>query len=532
MSTEAQEARFAVNVYLLRDGVGTPTSVLDFSGLNDSISVFVGPDNAVAQLHYGRTSGAPDWLVRLFQMSHGSPELPKGASISGLLPVPVNGRHFILTFGHAWQKIKPKLIEPNFGIRCVLNLAETNSLRGIRRDRIAEDTLQAIEQIPDSDDISRFGMDLEKDLLRGVKAKVDPALGYGRWVAGGDSFKTSLNLSEESFASFLARCLALYSAQTYKGRFEWVDNIVPLRDSGLVEKLEYKLAELVAHKSSTIAMSAPALLSWNDHDYFSFEKKRKSQSPSANYLDIGHWVEHAALKGVAINPEALFKEQIYAFRQGEQSFEHWSLIECLHAVVPLDDRLFLAHAGFWFELSKSFVAEIEKRVGEIPVSKIILPSTTVAEKEGDYNARVALDSSGALLLLDKKLIWHGGGQSRFELCDLLSQDGQLVCVKPWGGASGSLSHLFYQAKNAITLINKDSEFVPKVRDHIGKIDANFVDILDYVCKYPNEAEVVLAVIRGCKKESLPFFAKLALCDCVTDLRSMRFTATYMTIDVV
>ncbi|MFA6232317.1 MAG: TIGR04141 family sporadically distributed protein [Rhodanobacter sp.] len=532
MSSEAQEARFAVNVYLLRDGIGAPTSVLDFSGLNDSISVLIGPDNTVAQLYYGRTSGPPDWLVRLFQMSHGSPELPKGASISGVLPIPVNGRHFILTFGHAWQKIKPKLIEPNFGIRCVLNLAETNSLRGIRRDRIAEDTLQAIEQIPDSDDISRFGMDLEKDLLRGVKAKVDPALGYGRWVAGGDSFKTSLDLSKETFVGFLARCLDLYSAQTYKSRFEWVDNIVPLRDSGLIEKLEYKLAELVGSKSLTIAMSAPALLSWDDHDYFSFEKKKNGQSPCANYLDIGQWVEHAALKGITINSDALLKEKIYAFRQGEQSFECWPLIQCIHAVVSLDDRLFLAHAGFWFELSKSFVAEIEKRVGEIPISKVVLPSTTITEKEGDYNARAALDSAGALLLLDKRLIWHGGGYSRFELCDLFSQDGQLICVKPWGGASGSLSHLFFQAKNAITLINKDYEFVPKVRDYIAKIDTNFVDIWDYVCKYPNEAEVVLAVIRGCKKESLPFFAKLALCDCVTDLRSMRFTATYLVINVI
>jgi uncharacterized protein (TIGR04141 family) len=532
MSVKAQEPRFVVNLYLLREGIGTPTSALDFSGLSDSLPVYVGPDGATAQLHYGRTSGAPDWLTRLFQMSPNSAELPKGASISGVLPVLVNGRYFILTFGHAWQKIKPNLIEPNFGIRCVLNLAETNSLRGIRRDRIAEDSLQAIEQIPDYDDISRFGMDLEKDLLRGVKAKVDPSLGYGRWVAGGDSFKTSLDLSEESFVAFLARCLDLYGAKTYKKRFEWVDNIVPLRDFGLVGELEHKLAELVESKSSTIAMSAPALLSWNDHDYFSFEKKKKGQSPCANHLDIGHWVEHAALKGVKINPEALHSEQIYAFRQGEQSFERWSLIECLHAVVPLNDRLFLAHAGSWFELSKSFVAEIEKRVEGISVSKIVLPLTTMAEKEGDYNARAALESAGMLLLLDKKLIWHGGSHSRFELCDLLSQEGHIVCVKPWGGASGSLSHLFYQAKNAITLINKDPDFVSKVQHHVAKVGADFVDIWGYVCKYPNDAEVVLAVMRGCEKEHLPFFAKLALCDCVTDLRSMRFVATYLAIKAV
>lgn len=530
MSEGPQEARFAVNVYLLREGIGTPSDVLDFSGLSDSIPVGVGPENVVANLHYGRTSGPPDWLVKLFQMSPRSTELPQGASISGLLPILAAGRYFILTFGHAWQKIKPNLIESNFGIRCVLNLAETDSLRGIRRDRIAEDTLQAIEQIPDSDDISRFGMDLEKDLLRGVKAKVDPALGFGRWVAGGDSFKTSLDLSKETFATFLDRCFGLYNSQVYKKRFEWVDNIVPLRDAGLVGKLEEKLSELIESKSPAVVMSAPSLLHWDDHDYFSFERKKRGQEPCANSLDVGHWVEYAALKGLKINPETLHRECIYAFRQGGQNFEHWPLIECIHSVVPFDGRIFLAHAGFWFELSPNFVADIERRVEKIRASEAFLPKASIKEKEGDYNDRAASNSAGLLLLLDKKLIWHGGGQSRFELCDLLSQDGQLVCVKPWGGGSGSLSHLFYQAKNVATLINRDPDFVMKVRRHISSIDSDFVDVWDYICRYPNEAEVVLAVMRGCDKNSLPFFAKLALCDCVDDLRSMRFEASYLAIE--
>ena len=40
-------------------------------------------------------------------------------------------------------------------------------------------------------------MDLEKDLLRGVKATIDPNLNFGSWVAGGDSFKASVDLSSE-----------------------------------------------------------------------------------------------------------------------------------------------------------------------------------------------------------------------------------------------------------------------------------------------------------------------------------------------
>lgn len=134
-----------------------------------------------------------------------------------------------------------------------------------------------------------------------------------------------------------------------------------------------------------------------------------------------------------------------------------------------------------------------------------------------------------MLLMDKKLIVHGGGKSKFEVCDLFTENGHLICVKPWGGKSGDLSHLFAQARNSIELINNDPLYRAKVRKYIDSVGPQFALSWDYICDEPKEAEVVLAILRGCPKGELPFFAKLSLASCVDDLRKMRFRAAYLVI---
>lgn len=526
--TRASNPRFSLNVYKLRDGITELAGLVDVSGFPYSAEIDIG-EGATATLHYGASTGKPDWLQTLSVAALSPLEDLKTSAVSGILLARVDQRHFALTFGHAWQRVKHVGIEPNFGIRCVLNLAKVDSLRAIRRDRVAEAFIQAIEQIPDSDDINRFGMDIEKDLLRGVKASIDEGLNFGVWVAGADSFKASIDLSVESIAGYLLRCLTLWAQETYKKDFEWVDNISPIRDVALDEQLTIELAVQVAAKNPGLTLCVPDLLKWDDHDIFSFERKRPKQSPCANHLDLGHWVEFITAEKGGVTPETLAESSIYAYRMDETLLEKWPIKQCVHGLVSVDGRNYLAHGGHWFEINNDFVGRTNEKIDAIPSATIVLPCTTLSEKEGDYNLRASKDSGGSILLMDKRLIHHGGGKSKFEVCDLFTEDGHLVCVKPWGGQSGDLSHLFHQARNSIELINNDSVYRAKVRKYIESVEPKFVLSWDYICDEPKEAEVVLAILRGCAKQSLPFFAKLSLVSCVNDLRKMRFRASYLVI---
>lgn len=406
-------------------------------------------------------------------------------------------------------------------------MSEKNALKAIRRDRIGDDYLQAIEQIPGEDDIFRFGMDVQRDLLRGVRSVVaeDGKFGrFGRLVSGGDSFKAEIDISKEGIGNFSQRCLDLFEDQSYKKNFSWIDNVVPVRDKHLEDLLDSKLARAVSLGVKALVLCVPDLLAWDAFDIISFEPKRKN-APVSMLLDVGHWREFMRLSGKVIDGDAINKCRVYCYLQGDPGLKKkWTIRECLHGTIKHKGELYLTHGAHWFKLAKEFVEKINQEIVSIPRSGVTLPPAGINVKEGDYNKSVVQGSNGAMQLLDKDVVWYGGGQSRFEICDLLTLNGELICVKPWGGKAASLSHLFQQAIASADLIAKSPDFVAKASQ---KISAPFSSAWSSVCDRAVETEIVLAILRGPPKENLPFLAKLGLLHAVNTLIGLRFRPTYL-----
>ncbi|WP_372016456.1 TIGR04141 family sporadically distributed protein [Pseudoxanthomonas sp. 10H] len=517
--------RLYLNVFLVKPGLKAQAAV-NAKGLSKSMDLPV-TDGQTAKLHYGLSKGTPDWFTALAaQAVGGVSKKPETSSLSGVVIIPLGKSHFIVTFGHAWQRVDRAMVEPNFGVRCVLNLAERNKLKSIKRDRIADDFIQAIEQIPDADDIYRFDIDTDKDLLTGVKARVKESEDFGLQVSGSDSFKGSIDLSKETIGGYLTRCGALHKKTSYQKNFRWVDNVVPVRDDSLIGQLELQLAALVAANSADISLCIPDLLSWDDYDLFSYKTKRGGHSPVAYELSTSAWRAFAISEGKIIDADALRNSSVYAYQQASKDLKKkWSVLQCLHGSVSYKKRTYLAHGGRWFQIEQSFVAEIDAKVAALTISKLVLPPLqSLTETEGVYNARVAGASNGKIVLLDKKNIQHGGGRSRIEVCDLLTDSGELVCVKPWGGGSASLSHLFQQAQVACRLISEDGGFNAKV---LAKLPASHRSVWAKASANTGGASVVLAVLRSPHPTKLPFFARLSLSMCVTALARMRFQPSYL-----
>jgi uncharacterized protein (TIGR04141 family) len=66
---------------------------------------------------------------------------PNGLSLdsqspAGLLVVRRSGNAFVLSFGHAWQKLQPQWVEPDFGLRVALNAIPRNKLIEIRAEQV------------------------------------------------------------------------------------------------------------------------------------------------------------------------------------------------------------------------------------------------------------------------------------------------------------------------------------------------------------------------------------------------------------
>lgn len=514
-----------LTLYLLEKG-RYPPSVLDLDGYQKSFQIKI-DDSENAQVYLKESGAPPDWLVELGKISSSPPPEIFTSNLKGIFFLRVKQYWIVDTFGHAWQMLSTSEIVRDFGIRCVLNLASSRSLKSIRRNRIASSALQAIEQIPDTDDIARFGMDIEQDLLSGVKARIDESHGFGPSASGTSSLKIDVNTSIESIRSACERAFRTYHRRSYLINFDWFDKIKPERRSNIIEKLDRKLARAVSLRVRSIVMCTPDLTAWDEFDVISYTPRKPRSKPVSQPLDTVQWRNSAGLKRVSV---AILKERkIYAYKNdGTSLVSSWPVFNCIHATIKLGSEVFTINNGSWYKLETSFVSRINNEVQNIISEKYRLPKQSrnanlKPEHEGQYNLRISKDFSSRYALMDKNLI-PIIGHSTVEVCDLLRRDKTLICVKPWGGKSASLSHLFQQAIVSARLLSESKSYALQVR---GKIqDASFRPVWDSVCRSDNTPKFLLATLRGIPKEDLPFFAKVALVNCAKTLRQMRCTVTY------
>lgn len=518
-----------LTLYLLEKGKHPP-SVLNLDNYQRSFEIKISV-NETTHVYLKESGSPPDWLLDLGKISSTPPPEIFTNNLRGLFFLRIKQYWMVATFGHAWQMLSTAEIVRDFGVRCVLNLASLKSLKSIRRNRIASSALQAIEQIPDADDIARFGMDIEQDLLSGVKAKIDEDHRYGPSASGTSSLKVDVNTSIESIRSACERAFKVYHRRSYLKSFEWFEKIRPERRLNVIERLDRKLARAISLRVRSIVMCTPDLMAWDEFDTISYAPRKPKSKAVSQQLDSTQWRNSTGLKRISI--DTLKERKIYAYKNdGASLVSSWPVLSCVHATLKLGSDIFTINNGSWYKLESSFVNRINNEISNISAEKYRLPkqvrnAALKLENEGEYNARISKDFSSRYTLMDKKLI-PIVGHSTIEVCDLLRRDRTLICVKPWGGKSASLSHLFQQAIVSAQFISESAQYVKQVKDRIH--DAGFKKIWEDVCKDDNRPKFLLATLRGIPKEDLPFFAKVALVNCTKTLRQMRCTVAYSYIE--
>lgn len=113
------------------------------------------------------------------------------------------------------------------------------------------------------------------------------------------------------------------------------------------------------------------------------------------------------------------------------------------------------------------------------------------------------------IVLDQKLVMYGGERSRFEVCDILTNDRAFIHAKHMKGSS-TLSHLWAQGTVSAEAFISEDEARLRIRTLLPDSQ---VDIVPVERPNPREYSVVYLLINaevGCPWKSLPFFSKVAL----------------------
>lgn len=497
-------------IYLIKDECDSPEKIIDELDTVDSEAL-----DKNTTLYYSHNGNyTPKWVGKFFGASLNTDTKQSlfSAYVSAVLLTKIKlddgtEKTFAIAFGlGGWHMLKAGCFEERFGLMCTLNLVSPTTLKSIEKSNMGLAPKQSQEQVSQEGEIADFGIDIEQDLIRSVTGKCFNK-DLGSRVTGKDSLHVSVKADLANINSMLKKYHAAYTSSGYKTAFGWIDHVQEVKDPMLLEHLNQLLdVQLSEGDNEKIWLAVPDVIEWSDIDGFYFQGDHEHTHPD---LYIKKLRESYRRQALDLNVENLKSHKAHAVSASNgRQFRSWRQYNCLYAEITDSDtqKLYILSNGKWYAVENDFVAQVNQSFADLLEPSIITAACSEAESEEDYNKRVA--TADGYECMDRKLIQHGGGNSKIEFCDLFDPTNKrLFHVKKYGGSS-VLSHLFNQGLVSAELMLSDPDFRAKVNDKLSAT-AKFPDVdakpvaADYT--------VVYGVISGSSKQlDIPFFSKVSL----------------------
>lgn len=520
-----------LSIYLIKDEYSSPDKIIeDFEHVKQEVI-----DNDTTLYYSNSGNYTPKWVGTFFGASTAERLKPNlfSAYVSAVLVtrVIVSGKQktFAVAFGlGGWHMLAAGCYEERFGLMCTLNLVSPNTLRSIEKSNMGLAPKQSQEQVSQEGEIADFGIDIEQDLIRSVTGKCKNK-DLGSTVTGKDSLHVSAKTDLSNVKSMLSKYFVAYESVDYKQDFGWVDYVSEVKDPILVEQLHVLLdAQLADGQSDKIWLAVPDVMEWSDVSGFYYQNNRGQV-----YTDLfmKNLREAFAATGLDVTVKNLKSHKAYALSaSNDRQFRGWRLYNCLYAeITDLDtDKLYMLSNGKWYGVENDFVTQINQSFTESLSTSVLQTTCNHGETEEQYNIRAA--AAAGIICMDRKMIQHGGGNSKIEFCDLYDPNSKtLIHVKKYGGSS-VLSHLFNQGLVSGELMLSDQIFRQKVNEKLPSA-AHFANVEEK--PQASEFQVVYAIISGSKKVlDIPFFSKVSLRNAKRRLELIGYNVTVQKIDLI
>ncbi|MBH2072182.1 MAG: TIGR04141 family sporadically distributed protein [Burkholderiales bacterium] len=470
------------------------------------------------------------------------------ASSSAVLIIKLEKGIVVFSFGYGRYLLKDDYLISDFGIKTALNTLDHNTLRTVDLFSLEQSPIQKRNQATRSANINDFGIDVSRDVLKGVTGEPVEGVGWSTISGGGNQYGFTVKIADYSELIGVAKNLVeKYELGTYTDNFSWVDNIQRVKNPAFISNLNDALIEKIREKNTDdVSLSLPDISDWSSIFGFSYTNGKndyKSSPDIADYYSCNNVDE--------ITIDRLKQHRLYYSLVSGEEFS-FSLFNCIYFECIYEEKLYILFTKEWFTIDQDYVKRVNAAVQLVPLSKIEFPNVKLVEKkkrpksrkkdvkeevgeeaedddsttleaEGDYNIRVA--EKLRYILLDRKLVKSESSASPVEVCDILSPEKHFIHAKHRKGSSSGLSHLFAQGRVAAELLLSDRNFRINARKHL---DADVKDLIPIDRFKPKENQIVFLVLGVSTEkvlDTLPFFSKINLISACRNLSERQFNVS-------
>ncbi len=473
--------------------------------------------------------GIPDWVPAVESLLT-TPIVSnmRAQSPGGLLVVEREGRTFVISFGHAWQKLEDQWLETDFGLRVALNVIPKNEVVEIKSEQVFAKWHLASERAPRAASVEEFGVDFDRDLVAVVEGVPKSRPSLGGTVRGSTSLRLKLPINE--LQTTLITALADFGRDDYKKDWPDIDKVHRVRDETIIALLEDQLdADLHDEKAMRkIIMFTPSQRRGEsmlaDSYVYGTLSKNAASTP---YLTIDGWNNAMARKHLTPSVSEAKRYWIHLLDEDATESRKCSAFDCFGYEVSDGNQVFILSSGVWYEVVSDFIDRTNATIAKIGNPKLTLPAWNQSDSETEYNSTCALD--GNFLNCDKKILRYGGGQSQFEFCDVLHLQSKTMFFAKIPSKSTGMSHLIEQVRRTAQLFfSTDSGY----REEVSKLFGKYHPTADvtWLRTRPRQGDWDLCMVSlGTAASDLPFFAKCGLAKIYKDLSEQGHTLSFISV---
>lgn len=354
-------------------------------------------------------------------------------SSSAVLFIKTSNATVAFTFGYGRFLIDEKYFVHDFGIKTALNTLNHDSLRSVDLFTLEDQAVQKKSQASRESSVGVFGIDISRDVLRAVTGSPKDDVNFKN-IAGGDAaYSFGIKMGVDELSQLVDLLYDYYANDSYKSNFSWVDNIRRVKEKSEIDHLDSKLMDNIKEKSADVAITIPEIFQWDSVYGFSFTRTKNFVKP---IIDPKEYLDNIDVATVTI--DSIKRDRLFVYDVHENEYEH-QIYKCIYFEHKETDKTYVLFAGFWYEIDNSFMARVDSTLSQIEISSLVFPKVYVwdevsdgkiksrIESEGDYNERAS--ATHGYHLLDKKLIKTNRTTTSVELCDLMTDNKQLIHVK-------------------------------------------------------------------------------------------------------